>query len=105
MSDTRDGVHNYARVLCHFAALVHLFIDAWNEGDGERVMRYWKLFMLHFHAEIKTKYAIEVLRLQFQLVTLQPYLVHQLMWGWFVNTHGGLAVFSPQTLIDGLGRD
>ncbi|KAL5476350.1 hypothetical protein EMCRGX_G026281 [Ephydatia muelleri] len=64
--DTGDGVHNYARVLCHFAALVYLFIDAWKEGDGERVIR-----------------------LQFQLVTLQPYLVHQLMWGRFVNTHGG----------------
>ena len=89
VADTGDGVHNYARVLCHFTALVYLFIDAWKEGDGERVVRCWKLFMLHFHAEKKTKYAIEALRLQFQLVTLQPYLVHQLMWGRFVNTHGG----------------
>ena len=86
--DTGDGVHNYARVLCHFAALVYLFIDAW-KGDGERVIRCWKMFMVHFHAEQKTKYALEALRLQFQLVTLQPYLVQQLMWGSFVNTHGG----------------
>lgn len=89
VSDTGDGVHNYARVLCHFAALVYLFIDAWKEGDGERVIRCWKMFMVHFHAEKKTKYALEALRLQFLLVTLQPYLVHQLMWGRFVNTHGG----------------
>ena len=89
VADTADGVHNYACVLCHFASLVYLFIDAWKEGDGECVMRCWKLFMLHFHAEKKTKYALEALRLQFQLVTLQPYLVHQLMWGRFVNTHGG----------------
>ena len=87
--DTGDAVHNYARVLCHFSALVYLFIDAWKEGDGERVIRCWKMFMVHFHAEKKTKYALEALRLQFQLVTLQPYLVHQLMWGKFVNTHGG----------------
>eukprot|EP00731_Ephydatia_muelleri_P013473 Em0007g783a len=59
------------------------------EEDGERVIRCWKLYMLHFHAERKTKYAFEALRLQFQLATLQPYLVHQLTWGRFVNTHGG----------------
>ena len=41
----------YARVLCHFAALVHLFTDACKEGDGKRVIRCWKLCMLHFHAE------------------------------------------------------
>ena len=45
--------------------------------------------MLHFHAERKTKYALEAQRLQFQIVTLQPNLVHQLTWGRFVNTHGG----------------
>lgn len=64
--DTGEGVHNYARVLCHFAALVYLFIDAW-KGDGERVIRCWKMFMVHFHAEKKTNYALEALRLQFQL--------------------------------------
>ena len=37
---------SYARVLCHFAALVHLFTDACKEGDGECVIRCWKLCML-----------------------------------------------------------
>ena len=87
--DTGDRVHSYAQILCHFAAIVHLFTDACKEGDGEHVIRCWKLCMLHFHAERKTKYALEALRLQFQLVTLQPNLVHQLTWGRFVNTHGG----------------
>ena len=87
--DNGDRVHGYARVLCHFASLVLLFIDAWKEGDGERVLRYWKIFMLHFRAENKTKYALEALRLQFQLVTLPPYLSHQIIWGRFINTQGG----------------
>ena len=87
--DTGDRVHSYAQVLCHFAAIVHLFTDACKEGDGECVIRCWKLCMLHFHAERKTKYALEALRLQFQLVTLQPNLAHQLTWGRFVNIHGG----------------
>ncbi len=87
--DSGDKVHGYARVLCHFASLVLLFVDAWKEGDGERVLRLWKILMLHFHAERKTKYALEALRLQFQVTTLQPYLSHQLTWGRFINTHGG----------------
>ena len=37
--DTNDGAHNYARVLCHFGALVMEFRDAWSEGDGDRVLR------------------------------------------------------------------
>ena len=87
--DSGDCVHGYARVLCHFASLVLLFVDAWKERDGERILRLWKILMLHFHAERKTKYALEALRLQFQVNTLQPYLSHQLTWGRFVNTHGG----------------
>lgn len=87
--DDCDGVRNYARVLCHFASLVLLFVDAWKEGDGERVLRLWKILMLHFHAEKKNKYALEALRLQFQIATLQPHLSHQLTWGRFINTHGG----------------
>jgi len=48
LDDSEDGVYNYARLLCHFVALVYEFIDAWSEGDGERVLRSWKIFMLHF---------------------------------------------------------
>ncbi|KAL5497222.1 hypothetical protein EMCRGX_G013654 [Ephydatia muelleri] len=55
-------------------ALVHLFTDACKGGDGERVIRCWKLCMLHF----LQRYALEALRLQFQFATLQPNLVHQL---------------------------
>ena len=89
VDDSTDGVHNYTRVLCHFASLAELFVDAWSEGDGVRVITYWKIFMLHFYAGRKTKYALEALRLQFQLTSLQPYLAHQLTWGRFINTHGG----------------
>ncbi len=59
------------------------------EGDGPRILRCWKIFMLHFHAERRTKYSLEALVLQFQLASLPPDLVHQLTWGRFVNTHGG----------------
>ncbi len=89
LDESKDGVYNYARVFCHYAALVTEFTDAWNEGDGPRVLRCWKIFMLHFHTERRTKYSLEALMLQFQLASLPPDLVHQLTWGRFVNTHGG----------------
>ncbi len=55
------------------------FLDAWSEGDGDRICRCWKL---HFH---EGKYALQALRIQFQLVELSP---HQLKWNRFVNYKG-----------------
>lgn len=89
VTDTKDGVHNYSRVLCHYAALCLEFTDAWEHGDGERITLFWWVFLLHFRANRRTKYALEALTLQFQLATLSPSLVHQLTWGRFINTHGG----------------
>ena len=86
---TTDGVYNYGRVFCHHASLALEFKDAWMEGDGERMCRCWKLFMLHFQSNGRTKYAWEALRQQFQLVTLPPSLAFQLKWSRFVNVHGG----------------
>lgn len=84
-----DDVFNYARVLCHLTALVLEFTDAWSEGDGPRIVCCWKVFMVHFFENGNTKYSLEALRLQCQLASLPLYLVHQLLWGRFVNTHGG----------------
>ena len=61
-----DGVYNYARVLCHYASLIMDYRDAWAEGDGERVIRCWKLFLPYFKASGRTKYSLEALRLQMQ---------------------------------------
>ena len=94
MKESEDGVYNCARVLCHYTALVAEFTDSWSEGDGECDIPCWKIFLLHFHSE-RTKYALEALRLQLQLATLFPDLVHQLTWGRFVNTHGGPGMTIP----------
>ena len=88
VEESGDAVYNYAIVLCHYAALVLEFTDAWSEGDGVRVLRCWKVFLFHFHSQRRTKYALEALCLQFQLATLPPDLVHHLTWGRFINTHG-----------------
>ena len=86
---TTDGVYNYSRVFCHYGSLALEFMDAWAEGDGERVCRCWKVLLLHFRDGGRTKYAWEALRLLFQLNQLSPSLAHQLKWGRFINTKGG----------------
>ena len=88
--ETHDTVHNYAKVLCHYGALALEFVDAWQEGDGERVCRCWKLFILHFYDNGRTKYSWEALRLQFQLQCLPCNVSQQIKWNRFVNIHGGL---------------
>ena len=37
--DSGDCVNNYAHVLCHLAAPVAEFTDAWSEGNGPRIIR------------------------------------------------------------------
>lgn len=89
--ETGDGVHNYARVLCHYGSLVMEFLDGWREGDGERVYRCWKLFLPHFLAANRRKYALEALRLQMQVQAVtSPHLAHHILWDRFVNTRGGI---------------
>ena len=85
-----DQINNYARVLCHLGSLALEFSDAWKEGDGERLCRCWRVFLLHFRMNGNTKYAWEALRLQVQLLSLPPQLSMQIKWNRCVNTHGGL---------------
>ena len=88
--DTNDGIYNYARVLCHYGALILEFRDAVREGDGERVYCCWHVMLTHFLASRCTKYSLEALRLQFQVkALLSPHLAHQVLWHRFVNTRGG----------------
>ena len=86
-----DKVYNYARVLCHYSALIAEFKDACAEGDGERVYRCWCIMLPLFKSSGRTKYSLEALRLQFQVkCMLSPQLAHQLLWDRFVNTRGGV---------------
>ena len=87
---SNDKVYNYSRTLCHYGSLVMEFRDAWAEGDGDRILRCWRLFLPHFRASGRTKYSLEAFRLQLQVnVVLSPNLAHQVKWHRFVNTKGG----------------
>lgn len=88
--ESGDGKYNYARTLCHYVSLALELYDGWHNGDGIRNTRCWRVFLPHFFASGHTKYALEAVRLQMQLASLPPRLVHQIMWSRFVNMHGGL---------------
>ena len=85
-----DRVVNYARTLVGLGLTARNFEDASHEGDGARLLRCWKVFMLHFKADGRTKYALEA----FNLIAsvngfLSPRKAHQLMWNRTCNTKGG----------------
>ena len=91
MTDSGDTRYNYARVLCHYGSLVMEFRDAWAEGDGERVLHCWKLFLPHFQVAGHTKYSLAAFNIQLQTrATLSPNAAHQVMWHGFVNSKGGM---------------
>lgn len=91
LAESGDGVNNYARTLCHYGALVMEFLDAWHEGDGERVYRCWRLFLPHFIVDKCRKYALEALWLQMQVsAVLSPHLDMHIKWDRFINTRGGM---------------
>ena len=65
--------------------------DAWGEGDAERVYCCWRLFLPHFVAYHHTKYALQALRLQFQVKGyLSQHLAHHVLWDRFINSKGGM---------------
>ena len=89
VQETDDKVYNYARVLCHYSALVAEFRGGWGDGCGDRMFRCWRLMLPHFKCSRRTKYSLEALRLQFQVrAVLSPQLAHQVLRDRFVNTRG-----------------
>ena len=96
LADSGDTCYNYARVSCHFSSLVMEFRDAWAEGDGERVLHCWRLFLPHFQVAGHTKYSLAAFTVQLQTeATLSPNAAHQVLWHRFVNSKGGMGKNIP----------
>ena len=65
------------------------FKDDIREGDGNRVLRCWKYFLLLFHATGHKNYCFEAFNLMCQYhYILTPQLAEQMLWGRFINTNG-----------------
>ena len=88
-NDECDGVLAYACGTLSMGLLFMEFGDAICEGDGNRIIRCWKYFLLHFKVERRSNYSIEALNLLAQYhFLLSPRMAMQLVWGRTVNTHG-----------------
>ena len=85
-STQADSVYAYSCETLTLGLLFLEFKDGIREGDGTRVMRVWKYFLLLFKASNRKNYAIESLTLlsQYHLILPQQ-LAEQLKWSRFIN--------------------
>ena len=82
-------MHAYACNLVSSGLLYMEFVDAIREGDGHRIIRCWRYFLLHFKIERRINYSIEAFTLlsQYQFL-LSPRMAMQLTWNRTINIHG-----------------
>jgi DNA-binding TFAR19-related protein (PDSD5 family) len=78
----KDDSYNYNCCLISYGLLFIEFLDCIAEGDGDRNLRCWKMFLLHFHNDSgSTKYALEALYYTLQVHSLlTPRQAYRLMW-------------------------
>lgn len=99
-STCSDGVFDYACSVIGLGLMARNFNDATHEGDGDRLMRCWKFFMLHYKADGRTKYAVEAFNLLAQVqATLTPQMSHRLVWNRTCNPTGGQGRTCPWIFI------
>jgi len=86
-----DDRFNYACFRLGFGLLLRNFDDAVKEGDGERIIRCWKMSLLIWRAYCHTKYPYAAFHLiAATQATLTPRQAHCLIWNRTVNNKGGL---------------
>ena len=93
-----DDAHNYNCSLLTDCYLFFNFLDAIKEGDGDRLMRQYKYFLLYCRADGQhsTKYALECLYQAFLVhALLSPRDSERFIWNRSVNNHGNRACNIP----------
>lgn len=90
--DKRDDMLAYQKALLDYGMLILNFWDAISEGDGARILRCWKFFLIYLKHQggSATKYSLEALYLMFQVYALlSPQAAHRLIWDRGVLTKHG----------------
>ncbi len=89
---TKDDMFDYQSAFLEYGMLLRNFTDAISEGDGDRVVRCWKFFLLYLKNDGSTsrKYALEALYLPCQVkAILSPSAAYRLVWNrFFKSKHG-----------------
>ena len=86
---SQDKVHQYALQVLNLGLLWHAFNDSTKEGDGNRILTYYKFFLLAYKAGKCHNYCKEVINLLLQYNFLfTERQAQQLKWCRVVNTSG-----------------
>ena len=90
-SSSEDKIFNYGLQVIQLGVFLMQMDDTEREGDGERMMRNWKLLMLFNRSRKRgKKYAFEAMRLITNCRALYtPKMAHRIIHGMFVNPKGG----------------
>ena len=99
--EEKDDMLSYQKALLEYGLLLLNFWDAISEGDGNRIIRSWKYFLLYLPNEgsSATKYSLEALYLMCQVnAILSPRSAHRLIWNRSVKNKTGRAGNIPLDL-------
>ena len=97
----RDDMLNYQYALEEYGMLFRNFSDAVSEGDGQRIIRCWKFFLMFLKgdAQRSSKYALEGLNIMCQIYALlSPRDAHRLVWNRSVKAKNGVGGNIPLDL-------
>ena len=84
-----DKVYVYATELLSLGVLWHGFHDSVREGDGDRILRYWKILLVIFKSSNHFNYAKEAVNLLSQYhYNFSERQKAQLLWSRCINTRG-----------------
>ena len=98
-SEGEDRIYNYTHQLLVLLLLRANHNNAIKLGDGQRLLRLYKYFMLFFKVSSCPKYAIAMLHLQAQVnCLLSPRMSYSLTWNRFVNHQGAPDTNHPMNL-------
>lgn len=91
-----DKVYVYATELLSLGLLWHAFHDAVKEGDGDRILRYWKILLIIYKSSNNHNYAKEAVNLLLQYYYMfSERQKAQLLWSRCINTKGYPGVNIP----------
>ena len=90
VGSNEDRIFNYGLQIMQMGVFLMQLDDTEREGDGQRMMRNWKLLMLFNRSRRRgKKYAFEAMRLITNCRALYtPKMAHRIIHGMFVNPKG-----------------
>lgn len=96
---TNDKLRLYSLQVLTLGLVWHGFNDSIKEGDGDRILTYWKFLLVIFKVGRRHNYCKEAINLLLQYHCLLPKrLAEQLKWSRCVNTRGAIGSNIPSDL-------